>query len=107
MTNCPLTEDVDMDDDQGRLPEEIKYVKFSAICWTPDSKGFFYQVRNMVRPARHELTFITAISGCVGVFTRKRGRRCQCDDLLPSLTHYTGYIFLKQYNPLANDFIWA
>ncbi|KJA14253.1 hypothetical protein HYPSUDRAFT_150630 [Hypholoma sublateritium FD-334 SS-4] len=42
-TSCPLTEDVDMNDDKGRFPEEIKYVKFSAICWTPDSKGFFYQ----------------------------------------------------------------
>ncbi|KAI6114866.1 prolyl oligopeptidase [Pisolithus croceorrhizus] len=26
-----------------RLPEEIRFVKFSAITWTHDSKGFFYQ----------------------------------------------------------------
>jgi hypothetical protein len=28
----------------GRLPDEIKYVKFSTISWTEDAKGFFYQV---------------------------------------------------------------
>jgi hypothetical protein len=27
-----------------RLPEEIRFVKFSSITWTHDSKGFFYQV---------------------------------------------------------------
>lgn len=31
--------------DEGRLSEEIRYVKFSGITWSPDSKGFFYQVR--------------------------------------------------------------
>ncbi|KAF9821009.1 hypothetical protein IEO21_00986 [Rhodonia placenta] len=29
--------------DEGRLSEEIRYVKFSGITWSPDSKGFFYQ----------------------------------------------------------------
>ncbi|KAI0722036.1 prolyl oligopeptidase [Cerioporus squamosus] len=29
--------------DDKRLPEEIRYVKFSGITWTHDSKGFFYQ----------------------------------------------------------------
>jgi len=42
--DCPLTKDVDLKNDPGRLPEEIKFVKFSSIVWTPDSKGFFYQV---------------------------------------------------------------
>lgn len=28
----------------GRLPEEIRFVKFSSIVWTHDSKGFFYHV---------------------------------------------------------------
>jgi prolyl oligopeptidase len=27
-----------------RLPDEIRFVKFSSITWTHDSKGFFYQV---------------------------------------------------------------
>lgn len=44
-TDVPLTKDVDPHNDSGRLSEEIKFVKFSAIAWTPDSKGFFYQVR--------------------------------------------------------------
>ena len=30
--------------DDGRFPDEVKYVKFSSISWTRDSKGFFYQV---------------------------------------------------------------
>ncbi|KAF8169488.1 prolyl oligopeptidase [Pholiota molesta] len=42
-TDVPLTKDVDPNNDTGRLSEEIKFVKFSAIAWTPDSKGFFYQ----------------------------------------------------------------
>ncbi|TFK56208.1 hypothetical protein OE88DRAFT_1641899 [Heliocybe sulcata] len=29
--------------DDGRLPDEIRFVKFSGITWTHDSKGFFYQ----------------------------------------------------------------
>ncbi|KIL67398.1 hypothetical protein M378DRAFT_74086 [Amanita muscaria Koide BX008] len=29
--------------DDGRLPDELKFVKFSSISWTKDSKGFFYQ----------------------------------------------------------------
>ncbi|OCH85438.1 hypothetical protein OBBRIDRAFT_859242 [Obba rivulosa] len=29
--------------DDGRLPDEIRFVKFSSITWTHDSKGFFYQ----------------------------------------------------------------
>lgn len=29
--------------DDSRLPDEIRFVKFSSITWTHDSKGFFYQ----------------------------------------------------------------
>ncbi|KAF9476472.1 prolyl oligopeptidase [Pholiota conissans] len=42
-TAVPFTSDVNPNNDSGRLPEEIKFVKFSAIAWTPDSNGFFYQ----------------------------------------------------------------
>jgi prolyl oligopeptidase len=30
--------------DDGRLPDELKYVKFTTICWDLKSEGFFYQV---------------------------------------------------------------
>ncbi|KAF5321772.1 hypothetical protein D9619_001184 [Psilocybe cf. subviscida] len=42
-TDCPLTKDVDMSNDCGRFPEEIKHVKFCDIMFSPDSKGIFYQ----------------------------------------------------------------
>lgn len=32
-------------EDPDRLPDVIRFVKFSGITWTHDSKGFFYQVR--------------------------------------------------------------
>nr|QGP74449.1 prolyl oligopeptidase [Lepiota venenata]QKM76209.1 prolyl oligopeptidase [Lepiota venenata] len=38
-TDAPLNQK----EDTGRLPDEIKFVKFSTLSWTPDSKGFFYQ----------------------------------------------------------------
>ena len=44
-TDSPLAEKLVNGHDTGRLPEEIHFVKFSSITWTPDSKGFFYQVR--------------------------------------------------------------
>jgi hypothetical protein len=40
-TDHPL---VDAENDL-RLPDELRFVKFSSIAWTQDSKGFFYQVR--------------------------------------------------------------
>ena len=42
-TDSPFTKDEGAHD-SGRLPDELKFVKFSSINWTPDSKGFFYQV---------------------------------------------------------------
>lgn len=49
-TSSPLAErEVDgkvvkMEHHADRLPEEIRFVKFSSIVWTHDEKGFFYQV---------------------------------------------------------------
>lgn len=42
-TDSPLASKLVNGHDTGRLPEEIHFVKFSSITWTPDSKGFFYQ----------------------------------------------------------------
>ena len=33
--------------DDKRLPDEIRFVKFSSISWTHDNKGFFYQVSTL------------------------------------------------------------
>lgn len=45
-TSDPLAPGVDEDHHIERLSEEIRFVKFSSITWTHDSKGFFYQVRH-------------------------------------------------------------
>ncbi|KAJ2925832.1 hypothetical protein H1R20_g11259, partial [Candolleomyces eurysporus] len=42
-TSAPLATKEQAENDTGRLPEELKFVKFSSLTWTPDSKGFFYQ----------------------------------------------------------------
>lgn len=42
-TDSPFTKD-ESAHDSGRLPDEIKFVKYSRINWSSDSKGFFYQV---------------------------------------------------------------
>ncbi|KAH8102803.1 prolyl oligopeptidase [Phellopilus nigrolimitatus] len=33
----------ELSSDPGRFAEELRFVKFSSITWTKDSKGFFYQ----------------------------------------------------------------
>ena len=43
-TNTPFTKETNKEKDPGRLSEEINFVKFSGVSWTPDSSGFFYQV---------------------------------------------------------------
>jgi len=35
--------------DDGRLPEEIRFAKFSSITWTHDNRGFFYQVNDAIQ----------------------------------------------------------
>ena len=40
--------------ESGRLPDELRYVKFSTIEWTHDSKGFFYQVTHPSRKSAHK-----------------------------------------------------
>ncbi|KAF8727171.1 hypothetical protein AX14_007539 [Amanita brunnescens Koide BX004] len=43
-TSSPLaTGNGSVSNNDGRLPDELKFVKFSSISWTRDSKGFFYQ----------------------------------------------------------------
>jgi hypothetical protein len=42
----PLTKD-EGGHDLGHLPDELKFVKFSLITWSLDSKGFFYQVNTV------------------------------------------------------------
>lgn len=45
-TSSPFSDKVqrNLDSDPGRLPDILRFVKFSSIVWTKDSKGFFYQV---------------------------------------------------------------
>ena len=47
-TDSPLSQAaIDSGVGDDRLPDELRYVKFSTIAWTKDAKGFFYQVRSV------------------------------------------------------------
>lgn len=68
-----------MSHDDGRLPEEIRYVKFSSITWTHDSKGFFYQVWQnfdyIVESLRADLIRIAFPGAGVSWLRYRRSRR--------------------------------
>ncbi|GAA6061153.1 hypothetical protein JCM10212_005739 [Sporobolomyces blumeae] len=42
-TTSPHDASQQVGSDEGRLPDVLRFVKFSSIGWTADSKGFFYQ----------------------------------------------------------------
>jgi hypothetical protein len=43
-TSSPLSQASVAEGRDGRLADEVKWTKFSAITWSKDSKGFVYQV---------------------------------------------------------------
>ncbi|KAF8499303.1 prolyl oligopeptidase [Gautieria morchelliformis] len=44
-TSKPFDKAIDdpLSNDPGKLPDQIRFVKFSSVTWTHDNKGFFYQ----------------------------------------------------------------
>ncbi|KAF9526276.1 prolyl oligopeptidase [Crepidotus variabilis] len=80
-TSSPFTKGTDPKNDSGRLADEIKFVKFSSVAWSPDSSGFFYQRYPDNTTAKANGTIATDGDVNAMVYYHKLGST-QADDIL-------------------------